>query len=272
MNQTEVAKCLDWSLSKVQRIESGDVTVSVTDLRALLRVYRVDDAAEIERLVEDAQVSRRQRWYEAPEYRRHLSKGVRQLLQFEAEATAIRVYQPALVPGVLQTQAYAECVLNWWDKSLSDEDRRVRFDVRMLRRRQVLDRPDRPAYYLILDESVLLRKVGGAKVMAEQLETLEEISRLQGEHVHVRVLPLDKGAHAGILGPFHLLNLGEQDGDGDAVLYREFYNRDSVSHDAEELDFHRLIFEKLWAQSRTEEATRRAIVAEAAMLRRSLDE
>ncbi|RAK42738.1 helix-turn-helix protein [Actinoplanes lutulentus] len=268
LNQSQVAKRLSWSLSKIQRIEGGEVAVSVTDLRALFDLYGIEDGPETDRLVEDAQIARRQRWHEAAEYRRHLSKGVRQLLQFEAEARVIKVYQPALVPGVLQTSAYANSVLNWWDKSLSADDRRVRYDVRMLRKRQILDRRAGPEYHLILDQSALLREVGGARVMAEQLESLEEVSRLA--NVHVRCVPFDKGPHAAVLGPFQIIDLGEGD-DDDAVLYREFYNRDNVTHDPDEIEFYRVVFEKLWSNCRDEDSTRRAILLESLRLRQSLE-
>ncbi|WP_229076428.1 helix-turn-helix transcriptional regulator [Actinoplanes sp. DH11] len=273
LNQTEVSHLLGWSLSKVQRIEAGDVGVSVTDLRALLQLYGVDDPVEVERLTEDARVSRRQRWYEAPEYRRHLTKSMRQLLQFEAEATEIRVYQPSLVPGVLQTPAVAEAVFDWWTHGLTPrltaEDRRVRYDVRMLRKRQILDRQNGPDYYLILDESVLLRKVGGAKAMAEQLESLEQTSHLP--RIHIRMIPLDKGGESGILGPFQIVSLSES-GYQDAVLYQEFYGRDRVVSESTELDFHSQFFERLWSLAADEHLTRIAILAEAYRLRRSLDE
>jgi transcriptional regulator with XRE-family HTH domain len=268
LNQTEVGKSLGWSLSKVQRIESGEVGISITDLRALLQLYGVDDAGEIERLVEDARVSRRQRWYEAPEYRQHLTKSLRQLLQFEAEATAIHAYQPMLVPGVLQTPSYADTVLDWWANGrLSEEDRRVRYDVRMLRQRQVVGRADGPEYNLILDESVLLRGYGGAQVMAEQLEALEGFSRQPW--AHIRVLQLSEGPAGGI-GPFQILQLGT-DVVEDSVLYRESFDRDSVTHDAAEIDFHRQVFKEIWALCLDEEESRLVVQAELANRRRPLE-
>ncbi|MFC7530768.1 helix-turn-helix domain-containing protein [Actinoplanes sp. GCM10030250] len=266
LNQTEVAHRLGWSLSKVQRIESGEVGVSVTDLRALLQVYEVDDTDEIQRLVEDSKVSRRQRWYEAPEYRRHVTKSLRQLLQFESEATAIYAFQPVLVPGQLQTPAFAEAVLSWWkDKKLSDDDRRVRHDVRMLRRRQIFERVDGPDYHLILDESVVMRRTGGPQIMAEQLEALESVSRLP--QMRIRVLPLSEGALGGAIGPFQILQLGP-DLTEDSVLYRESFNRDNVTHDAAEIHFHHEVFEELWAQCLDEQASRLIMHAELASLRR----
>jgi hypothetical protein len=250
----------------MQRIEGGEVGVSITDLRAMLNVYGVVDAEEIERLAESARASRRQRWSVAPEYRDHLTPGLRELLQFESEATAIRVYQPLLVPGVVQTPALAEFVLAWWDKSLSDEDRRVRYDVRMLRKKQVIERAGAPEYLLILDASVIKRRIGGAKIMAEQLEVLAEAA--QQPSVRVRIVPLDRGALVGILGPYQIISLG----DGDTALYREAHDRDWLSYDQDQINFHRTVFERLWEQSLSEAATLRAITAEAATLRSSLDQ
>ncbi|HEU4346782.1 MAG TPA: Scr1 family TA system antitoxin-like transcriptional regulator, partial [Actinoplanes sp.] len=119
LSQADVAAKLEWSLSKVQRIESGEVSVSGTDLRALAILYGSFTAEEVDQLLGDTRVARRQRWWTAPEYRQHLSPGLIELLGFEAEATRISAYQPMLVPGVLQTPAAATFILDFWDKSLS---------------------------------------------------------------------------------------------------------------------------------------------------------
>jgi len=267
LSQGDVAKRLGWSLSKMQRIEGGEVGVSATDLRALLGVYGVVDADEIERLTEGARASRRQRWSVAPEHRDHLTPGLRDLLQFESEATAIRVYQPLLIPGIVQTPALADVILGWWDRSLSDEDRRVRYDVRMLRRKHVIERAGAPEFLLILDESVIMRRVGGAKIMAEQLEDLVEVA--QQPNVRIRIVPLDRGARVGNVGSYQIMSLGDDD---DVALYREALDRDSVTYDQDENDIYREVFEKLWEQSFSEAATLRAITAEAARLRSSLDQ
>lgn len=268
LNQTEVANRLGWSLSKVQRIEGGEVGVSVTDLRALLEIYGVEKSDEVERLVEDAKVSRRQRWYEAPEYRRHLTKSMRQLLQFESEATAIRAYQPTVVPGLLQTPAFAQAVLGWWkDRGLSDDELRVRYDVRILRRRQVVERVDGPDFHLILDESVLMRGTGDTGVMAEQLEALEGLSRRP--RMFLRVLPLSRGVGGGGMGPFQILQLGPDRAE-DSILYQESARRDSVTHDMSEISIFLQIFDDFWALCLNEEQSRLVIQAELARLRRPL--
>jgi transcriptional regulator with XRE-family HTH domain len=266
-SQGEVARRLGWSLSKVQRIEGGEVAVSPTDLRALLDVYRVSDRDLIDRLVSDARTSRRQRYLMAPEYRQHLTQGLLELMQFERKATAIRTYQPVFYPGVVQTPAVAEAILSFWKNSLSEEARHIRHDVRMSRRRQVFESGDGPEYLLILDESVIKRRVHNAEVTAEQLEDLAELA--QRPDVHVRLVPLTRGAYMQTLGAFQILSLAGDD--DEAVLYREAFLRDEIIHDRAEVIFHREAFENLWDEALSEDATRRAIVDEAALLRSSLD-
>ena len=268
LSQGSVANHMGWSVSKVQRIEAGDNAVSGTDLRALLDLYGVTDREEIDQLAEEARISRRQRWWTKPEIRDHLTPGLMQLLQFEAEAVAIRSYQPVLVPGPFQTPAYAEFVLGWYDIGLTKDDLRVRHDVRMQRREQFLGSGDNPRYFLILDESVLKREIGGLEVMAQQLEQLAELA--QRPEVRIRIVPLKEGAVLGLVGQFTVLDLSEGDVD-DAVLYRESYTRDFIEHDPKEVAFHRELFEVFWRQSLDEEKTIRAVIAEAASLRARID-
>ena len=268
LSQGEVAQRLGWSLSKVQRIEAGEVGISVTDLRAALAMYGVRDPAEIERLSEDARTSRRQRWWMAQEYREHLTPASRNFLQFESEATSIRAYQPTLIPGVLQTPAVAEIVLGWKNHKWSDGTRRVRFDVRMRRRAQLIERQDGPEYLLILNEAVIRRRVGNAKLMAEQLESLAEAADLP--RIRIRVVPLTKGAVIGIIEPFQILTLGAGESK-DNVLYIESLSSDRISHNHAEIAGAQETFDVLWEQALNEDASLRVIRAEALMLRTSLD-
>jgi hypothetical protein len=267
MSQGDVAKKLSWSLSKVQRIEAGEVAVSVTDLRALLDLYDVTDEGVIAQLAVDARTSRRQRWVTPSEHRAFLTPALRQLIQFESQAAEIKAYQPVLVPGVLQTPGVAEAILNFGSNRITDEERRVRFDVRMVRQRRLFERADGPQYFLILDESVIKRHVGGAAVMAEQLEMLHDLARRP--EMHIRVVPFEKGALVGIVAPFQMLRLS--DDDDDTVIYLESYIKDDILHDPEELRYFKKVFEELWDACLTEEATMRAIAAEAANLRSALD-
>jgi transcriptional regulator with XRE-family HTH domain len=269
LTQGQVADALDWSLSKVQRIESGDVTVSGTDLRALLGMFDVNQKATVEQFAADAKASRRRGWWDEPRYRSHLTSATMQLLQFESHATAIRFFSSTMIPGVLQTRRYAEYVLNFWSThlpELSEEERATRLDVRMRRHEQVFERADRPDYLLILDESVLHREVGGPDIMAEQLQQL--LRHVAEGKVSVRVVSFAKAAVVAMIGAFVILDLDEEE---NAVLYRESWMRDEIAQSPEPLARHRHMFDELWKQSYNEQASTHLIEARAATLVAALD-
>ncbi|MEU4240417.1 helix-turn-helix transcriptional regulator [Actinoplanes sp. NPDC026619] len=270
LTQTDVAKRLGWSLSKVQRIEIGEVAISETDLRAVLELYGVTGDDVVTAMVKDARLARRERWTTNPEHRKLLSAGLRRLLQFEVAASEIRVYQPLLLPGILQSPATAEYIINEFLGHLTDDERKVHLDVRMRRRKDVLDRPDGPKYYAVLDESVILRNVGGPRITAEQLEDLADVATRP--NIFVRVVPLDegKGAIIGSLGSFVLMILSDDDAE-DTVLYRERFITDGIEHDPELIRPYRDGFEDLWKLSLPEDATLRLIRLRAAALRVELD-
>jgi hypothetical protein len=260
LTQGQVADSLEWSLSKVNRIENGDVTVSSTDLRALLGLLGITDAATAERLTQDARVSRQRGWWDQPQYRENVTSATLQLLQFESEATAIRSFQPTVIPGLLQTRGYAETVLNFWAQ-LPDAARVTRLEIRMQRRAHVIERPDPPLYLVVLDESILHRAYGGAKVMAEQLEELA--GYLDHPSVILRVLPLAEAGAAAMTGPFTVFDLGDEE---NAVLYREFGESDDITHVPDRVERYRKVFETIWEVSMPEERSARTIRAKAAEL------
>lgn len=263
--QGQVAEALDWSLSKVQRIESGDVTVSSTDLQAMLARFGVTDPERIDQLIETARASRRKGWWDDLKYREHLTPATMQLLQFESEASAIRYFHPTLLPGLLQTPAYAEFILNFWNNELSEADRAVRLEVRMRRREFVLGRPDPPQYLLVLDESVLFREVGGPQVMAEQLHELLKLMR--EPNIIARILPYS-AANLPELNPFIVFDFGDEE---NAVLYREAQLADEIVHLPDRIRLYRGRFEHMWAEALSEDATARLIEARAATMLSSAD-
>src|SRR6185503_14030155 len=106
-----------------------------------------------------------------------------ELIQFEAEAAAIRQYSGMLVPGLLQTPEYAQAILQFHlkHKNMAETVLQVRLEARLQRRKQALDRPDPPEYLVLLDESVLYRPIGGPQVMGQQL--LDLLRTLQRPNV-----------------------------------------------------------------------------------------
>jgi transcriptional regulator with XRE-family HTH domain len=253
LTQTEVAETLDWSLSKVQRIESGDVTISHTDVRALLAELGIADPPTVERLIETARAARRRGWWDEPQWRDNLTAPMIQLLQFETQARAIRCFQPTLIPGMLQTWDYARNVIDVWeDTDVPPDVRDARLEARMRRRQHVLDRPDPPEYLLLLDESVIAREIGGPRRLADQLKHLVVAA---GEAVTLRIVPYGAPPLA-ILGPFTLIDIGDGE---DALLYRESMWLDEIIQSSALIGRHRQIFDRMWERSMPREASIRLI-------------
>jgi len=182
----EVARRLEWSTSKVSRLERGQSGVKRTDLRRLLDLYRVDPKRrdELLALAEESQPSGRLKAISAGLPEEHA-----QFLGVEAEAESIWNWEPQVVPGLLQTQDYARAVMLGWNSMFTEPPSEVerRVEARRLRQ-QVLQREPPLQLSVVMDESVLHRKLGEASVMRAQLEHVIEISRLP--NIKVRVLPL----------------------------------------------------------------------------------
>jgi transcriptional regulator with XRE-family HTH domain len=168
VTQRQVADALDWSPSKVTRIENGSVSISVTDLRALLAYYGVTTPQVVEGLVDLARRSRRARSPFAA-FGDVFPPDALRFFDYEQSATWIGSIELLVMPGLLQTADYARAVMTVHDVSAEKAQRFVR--SRQVRQ-QVLDRPDPPALSFIIDESVLLRAIGGRAVMRAQLEHL----------------------------------------------------------------------------------------------------
>jgi hypothetical protein len=110
----------------------------------------------------------------------------------------MRTYELALIPGLLQTEAYARAVFAGEPGALPEEvDKSVKA---RLQRQLIIDGPTPPALFFILDESVVLRKIGGRDVMREQL--LHLLAMMERPCVTVRIIPLSSGSTAGLIGPF----------------------------------------------------------------------
>lgn len=131
-------------------------------------------------------------------------------LDYEKNATALFYWAPILIPGVLQTEAYARAILA---KLPSEEPLEVRLTGRMARQ-QVLSRPRPPVVSVVVAEAVLHRCVGGPEVMREQLLHLAENPHPK---LLIQVIPAEVGAHAGLEGGVSIAD----DGDGSTVVYLE---------------------------------------------------
>jgi transcriptional regulator with XRE-family HTH domain len=225
LRQADVASAMDWSPSKLIRIESGDVRISTNDLRALLAHYDVKDKARVNSLLELAKSSRTGSFYD--QYAADLKEGFRDYLAFEASASVIRTYDPILISGLLQTEEYARAILNavyLVGPEVSDRLWAVR-----QHRQELHDRDDPPEMRFVIDEASIARQVAKTgKTMRRQIERLREYA--DEPHVRLQVLPFTAGANPGMAGTFSLLEF--DDPNLDDLVHLETVDQVTVKEDS----------------------------------------
>lgn len=239
LTQDQVASELDWSLSKIVRIENGAVRVSITDLRAMLAKYGITDPRREAELVSMARAARQRPWWSA--YREFTSPRFLEFVELEQASAAVLHYQPQLVPGVLQTREYATAVIWRLTRDITEERAKGLLEFRM-QRQELLDVPAPPTLSFVLDESVVHRQVGGPEVMRDQIRHLIELAGRT--YISIQVLPFAAGLVAGMQAPFVVVRF--PDPADPTVLFLEGPWSDTiVANDEGEVKRYGGIFEEL---------------------------
>lgn len=186
-----------WSTSKVSRIESAFTNrVTTKDLDALLDLYGVQTGERRSLHLLAKQASERS-WWQA--YADVLGGYV----AFEAEAKTIRTFEPTLIPGLLQTPAYAHALFRAAYPNVESDQIERRVTARTTRT-LLLERERPPKLWAIVDEAAVRRPVGGRSVMRAQLDRLLEMGERTA--ITIQVLPLSAGSHPGVFGSFVILD------------------------------------------------------------------
>jgi len=160
----------------------------------------------------------------------------------EAVATAIREYAPLLIPGLLQTPAYARAVNRAYAPTAPEEVIEEWVAGRMERIR-LLDDPTRPLLWTVLDEAALRRETGGRAVMAEALRHIVGLARRN--RVIVQVLPFSAGAHSAMEGSLKLMEFE----DAPPLVYLEGVGTGRLEDDPATVKRHKLAYELLTASA-----------------------
>lgn len=210
LTQKEVAEALDWSTSKLIRIEKGSVGISVTDLKALLLHYRVTDLEKVDQMVAMVRASKQSAWWN--KYRDVHAPDFITFLGLEHSAIRIRQFQSMVAPGLLQSPAYIRELVKLGD---SDEATiRRATDIRL--KRQDLLADGGPELLFLLDESTLYRQVGDANVMREQLTKLRDVAR--SKRASIRIVPYSAGVHRGLKSSFEIMEMSAEPDDYTLIL------------------------------------------------------
>lgn len=218
LTQKEVADALDWSSSKLIRIERGSVGISVTDLKALLLHYGIVDGDDVSRLVAMARASKKSAWWQ--QYREVFHPDFFTFLGLEASAARVKQFQGLVVPGLLQSEDYVRALLEVGDNTSEQAQRGL--EVRM--KRQDIIAEHGPEFVFVIDESVMYRIVGDDSVMRQQMAKLRDLA--DHPQVTIRVMPFSAGVRRGTMSSFEILEFSD-DPDDHALLVDNAY-RDQI--------------------------------------------
>jgi transcriptional regulator with XRE-family HTH domain len=240
LTQEQVAGEMDWSLSKVMRIESASSGIRTNDLKALLRLYGVKDSGQVDSLLALARAGRERSWWS--KYRDVAPASLLQLIEYESAAHAIRQFENVLIPGILQTEEYANAVIrNYYGEGSESDQRRAALVELRIQREELFDGDNPPSFHFILEEAVIRRPVGGSSVMHRQLRRLLEVAKKP--NITVEIIPFLVGLHQGMKGPFEVVEFADpQDRD---IVFLESPRGDIVSDDPAETSHYKEIFEGL---------------------------
>ncbi|GAA4951597.1 helix-turn-helix transcriptional regulator [Yinghuangia aomiensis] len=218
--QQQVADAMEWSLSKLIRIETGRIRISVNDLRVLTGYYGLPDDVRNE-LLALARDSRKSAWWEP--YRDVISKSYAEFIAFESVASVVRCFSSVVVPGLLQTEEYAWQVME--AAGMPDQLARRLVELRMKRQEMWRQATSVDTRFLV-DESVIRRVVGGPEVMRQQLQRLREVAELP--NVSFKVVPYSEGLYRLHRVGYSLFQFPD---DAPLVLYLDNDSSDMITTD-----------------------------------------
>ncbi|MFF0425904.1 helix-turn-helix domain-containing protein [Streptomyces sp. NPDC020472] len=250
MTAEQVAERLLVSQSKISRLENGRRSISQRDVRDLCGVYEVEDERMVDSLMQMAKDSRQQGWWHAfgdIPYSVYIG--------LETDAESLRMYESQIIPGLLQTPAYAEAVISGAMPESTPAEIEKRVTVRTRRQDRIRDEERPLRLWAVIDEGALHRIVGSRQLMVEQLEHLIEQSHLP--HVTVQVIPFEMGAHPGISGQYSILEF--PDTSDSSVVYIEGVTSDLYLEKAQDVGKYSVMYEHLRAQALNVEQTREFI-------------
>jgi transcriptional regulator with XRE-family HTH domain len=253
-----VAAALRWSPSKISRYERARTGLQPREVERLLDYYQITGPRR-DLLLALAQDAAQKGWWE--EYADSLSPDYLEFIGLEHEASSMAIWHGEVITGLLQTEAYARHIISSYSRVEPIAPGLVQRMVRVrMRRQQVLDRPGLELS-VVLDESVLRRRVGDDRVMYEQLQRLaREADR---PNLTLQILPLD-AQHTVFGESFVIFRFGPDD---DAILHDVVsaeHLRSGLSLEGErETYLHRIAFQML-ADASLDPASSRALVVETA--------
>jgi transcriptional regulator with XRE-family HTH domain len=216
MTGDEIGVALERSASWLSRIEVGRQGMRVRDLRELLDFYHVEDESLRTELEELAREGKARGWWS--KYGEAITGPYAAYIGFEAEARELLCYETVVFPGLLQTEDYARALFSNVYPPLADDAIERRAKIRMARQ-ELLNRAAPVSVWAVIDESVVYRRIGDARVMREQLKHILDLA--QAPNVTLQIAPFTAGAYPGAVHPFSVIRF-PQAADPDLVYTEDW--------------------------------------------------
>ncbi|HTP17451.1 MAG TPA: helix-turn-helix transcriptional regulator [Streptosporangiaceae bacterium] len=202
LSQEQLGQRIGYSAAQVGKVETGDRAPAL-DFAQACDVALPDAGGLFARIYELAR-----RWDGG------YPSWFTEWLEAERRATSLRTWEPLLVPGLLQTADYARALFEAWRSADSDEELDQLVSAR-IQRQSILERAAPPTLWVVLDEAVLHRCIGGGKIMFDQLLHLAD--KAGAPKITIQVIPAEVGAHVGLLGAFAIASVDSSPG----IVYME---------------------------------------------------
>ncbi|GAA0908581.1 helix-turn-helix transcriptional regulator [Streptomyces thermoalcalitolerans] len=252
LGREEAARVLRVAPATVRRMEMAEVALKIPYVQMLLNAYGVgaEEAAGFVKLAEEAN---RPGWWQR--YHDVLPEWFSLYVSLEEAAQLIRSYEPHFVPGLLQTERYARAVLQTGTVGWRGQEAVERHVALRMARQRLLERPDPPHLWVVIDETVLRRPVGGGEVMREQLDKLLEYS--ERDRVTVQVAEFTDGPHPGTYAPFSLFRFAEPELPD--LVYTEYLSGALYLDSRTEISSHLEVLDHMSARAASAERTRKLL-------------
>lgn len=194
---------MTWDESKLSRIENAKARMRPQDVATLLKLYDVTDPGVVAALEGLAKDAGKQGWWQP--YGDVVANGYKDYLTLESDAESTHIYTPNLVPGLLQTGAYAREIITATAITRTPQEVIALAEVRKTRQAILTTRPDGPLkLWAVIHESALHQRFASLpSLMREQLRHLLDMADLP--NITIQVMPLTATPHPGMLGLFEVV-------------------------------------------------------------------
>ncbi|XRQ04825.1 helix-turn-helix domain-containing protein [Actinomadura welshii] len=254
LTREQVADQIGCAPVTITRIETGQSGARVGEVSLMLEVYGVT-GDEREALLQVAKDARKRGWWH--QYSSTMPAWFQVYVGLEGEAASVQDYQSEVVPGIVQTEAYARATYLAEAVVPSEEEISRQTKLRMERQKRLLEAEDAPDMWFVLNEAAIRRQVGGRAVMRDQLDLLLNVSHRP--NITLQILPFTVGAHPAMQGGFTILGFPEPA--DPATVYVEYRRGSLYLEKSDEVDTYVLIFNHLRAQASGREESRGLITS-----------